>query len=99
MDFTLRQDSPAVPGGFRDIDPEKLRARVDDLEGALFDGFDDTYLIGYDGSTVLTTPLQLSLPGDPFGIQVGTLSWSMHAAAQVLVDHEGDFMFTVSSHN
>lgn len=99
MDFTLRMDSPALPGAYRDITSEQLRARVDDLEGALFDGFDDTYLIGYDGSTVLDTPLQLSLPGDPFGIQVGMLSWSMHAAAQFLIDHEGDYTFAVTSHH
>lgn len=99
MDFTMRMDSPALPGGFRDINSEQLRARVDDLEGALFDGFEETYLIGYDGSTVLDTPLQLSLPADPFGIQVGSFSWSMHVAAQFLIDHEGDYTFTVASHH
>ena len=99
MDFNFRMDSPALQGAYRDINADQMRVRVDGIEGALFDAFDDTYLLSYFGSTLLTLPLNLSLPEDPFNIDVGILSLSMRASGQFLIDKEGDYGFTVKSHH
>ncbi|HUS31036.1 MAG TPA: PA14 domain-containing protein [Kofleriaceae bacterium] len=99
MDFHVRMDSPAIQGGFREIAPDQMRVRVDGIDGAIFDGFDDTYLLRYFGSTLLATPIQLTLPDDPYAINIGILSLSMRAVGQFLIDKEGDYSFTVSSHH
>jgi hypothetical protein len=99
MDFNFRMDSPAIQGAYRDINADQMRVRVDGIEGAIFDAFDDTYLLRYFGSTLLTVPLNLSLPEDPYNIDVGILSLSMRASGQFLIDKEGDYGFTVTSHH
>jgi hypothetical protein len=99
LQFTLRYDPPNVQGAFRTIPSERLRCRVDDLQGYAADGFDQGYLVGYVSSTLATTPLDVSLPADPYGLQIGTTTYSMRFAGQILVDVEGDYAFTVTSHH
>jgi hypothetical protein len=98
LQFLLRYDPPNVAGNFRTIPSERLRCRVDDLQGYVVDGFEQGYLVGYVSSTLVTTPLDLSLPADPYGLQIGATTYSMHFAGQILIDVEGDYAFTVSSH-
>ena len=98
LQFLLRYDPPNVTGNFRTIPSERLRCRVDDLQGYAVDGFEQGYLVGYISSTLLTTPLDLSLAPDPYGLQIGATTFSMRFAGQILIDVEGDYAFTVSSH-
>lgn len=98
LQFALRYDPPDVTGTFRTIPSDRLRCRVDDLNGYVADGFREGYLIGYASSTLVTVPLELSLDADPYGLQVGMTTWSMRFAGQVLIDVEGDYAFTIASH-
>jgi hypothetical protein len=99
LQFALRYDPPNVNGAFRTIPSDRLRCRVDDLQGYVADGFDQGYLVGYQASTLLTPPLDLALPADPYGLQIGASTFSVHFAGQILVDVEGDYAFNVTSHH
>lgn len=99
LTFSLRYDPPNVAGNFRSIPTERLRCRVDDLNGYAADGFEEGYLVGYDSSTLVTAPLDVSLAGNPYGLQIGLSTISMRFAGQILIDTEGDYGFTVTSHH
>jgi hypothetical protein len=98
LQFALRYDPPNVTGAFRTIPSDRLRCRVDDLQGYVADGFEEGYLVGYTASTLVTTPIDLTLDANPYGLQIGMTTWSMRLAGQVLIDVEGDYAFTIASH-
>ncbi|HEY5927281.1 MAG TPA: PA14 domain-containing protein, partial [Kofleriaceae bacterium] len=97
MDFRLRADSPLVSGGLRDFESDQIRARVDDLNGFVADGFEDGYLIDYRASTLADGTLNGEFGADPLGLLLGSASWSMRWSGQVLIDVEGDYVFNVES--
>lgn len=99
LQFALRYDPPNVAGAFRTIPSDRLRCRVDGLQGYLVDGYDEGYLVGYDSSTLLQAPLDVSLPNNPYGLQIGNLTFSTRFSGQILIDTEGDYAFTVTSHH
>jgi len=99
MSFDLQYDPPNQPGAFLPIPVDRLRARVDDLTGFLVDGFDSENNVLYQGSTVIDSPMDLTTSGtNPYGIGIGTLTWALHTSAQFLIETEGDYAFTISSH-
>ena len=98
MSYELRFDSPVVPGGFRSIPSDKLRARVGDLEGLVVDGFEEAFLLAHRGSVVSSDSLaDQSFGSNPFGIAVGTGTYTLRRAGQVLIDVEGDYSFRIDS--
>ncbi|HSD86449.1 MAG TPA: hypothetical protein VLB44_03005, partial [Kofleriaceae bacterium] len=99
MQFDLQYDPPALPAVFVPIPSDRLRASVDDLSGFLVDGFDSENNVLYQGSIVIDSPLDLTTSGtNPYGIGIGTVTWALHTNAQFLIEIEGDYAFTISSH-
>jgi hypothetical protein len=97
MSFELRYDPPNVPGGFRDIPSDRLRARADGLAGYIIDGYEEPQMLGPGGSTVAVDALMGPYGDDPFGLRIGNRSYTMRWSGQVLVDIEGDYAFRLDS--
>lgn len=98
MSFQLRTDPPNRPGGFRDFTSDQIRARVDDLAGYVADGFGFGYLTDYDATALVADSLDSSYDSDPFGLLLGTSTWSMRWSGQVQFDAGGDYVFHIESH-
>lgn len=89
-------------GGFADIDPTRLRARVDGVAGLVLDGFLDDYLHSYSGTSVSTVPLEQRQDyGDAgFPPDVGDLGngrWTVRWQGQVLVTVAGAYAFELDT--
>jgi len=97
MSIRLLADSPSVPGGFRSLDVDHLRARADELQGWLVEGFEEPYLLEYSSSTLLDQPIDVSIPADAFGMPIGTTAWSLRWSGQILIDVEGDYAWDIVS--
>lgn len=97
MSFELRADSPALNGAFRPFSSDQLRARIDDLQGYVIDGFDEAALTDSLGSSLDTQPLDRAIPPDPNGLPVGMFGWSLRWSGQIRIDVEGDYTFSIVS--
>jgi hypothetical protein len=98
VSWELRYDPPNVAGNFRDVEPERLRARVGDLPGLLVDGFENPQMLIPRGSTISTAALTgMDLGSDPFGLPVGTSSYTLRWSGQMLIETEGDYVFQIDS--
>ena len=82
MQFHLRYDRPGNGVSFREVPSDRLRARVDDLTGFVVDAFDEGFLLNHIASTLVREESDLTFPVDPFGIEVGGTSWTLHVAGQ-----------------
>jgi len=97
MQWDLQVDSPAIPGSaFRDLGSDHMRARVDDLPGVVIDGFDEPFDILYGGS-VRVDVLDQSFAGNPFGLPLGSGSYTVRSSGQLLIDTDGDYVFQIDS--
>ncbi len=96
MSYLLRVDSPAVSGGLRDVDPNDLRARVDDLSGVVIDGFDEPFDVLLQGTSRADT-IEATYGGSPSGIPVGSGTSTIRTSGQLLIDIEGDYQFEIDS--
>ena len=98
VSWELRFDPPNQAGNFRDIAPERLRARVGDVTGLLVDGFDNPGMLIPRGSTISAGSLaSLSLGTDPFGLPIGSATYTLRWSGQVLIEAEGDYTFKLDS--
>ncbi|MBK9032466.1 MAG: hypothetical protein IPL61_14345 [Myxococcales bacterium] len=77
------------------IDPERLRARVDDLSGVALDGFDDPHALSPTATGLRTSPLAATTFDDD--LAVGDGSWSLRYAGQVRIDVTGTYVLHVDS--
>ena len=78
------------------IDPERLRARVDDLAGLALDGFDDPYALYPTATGMSTSPLAAMTFDDDLALGDGT--WSVRYAGQVRIDVTGTYVLHVASY-
>lgn len=96
FEYEVRYDPPGQ-GGFRDVPADKIRARVDGIEGAIIDGFEEPYLLYFAASGVGALPFGEEVAGDPFGLPVGFGTYSFRWTAQFLVDVEGEYRFEIDT--
>ncbi|MBX3160081.1 MAG: hypothetical protein KF773_29200 [Deltaproteobacteria bacterium] len=99
MTYDLRVDSPSVPGnGFRSIQSDKLRAKVGDVPGFAVEGYDEGFALGFVGAVIAPGSLaDQAFVTDPFGMPVGTGSFTLRWVGQVLIDVEGAYAFRIDS--
>ena len=99
MSLELRSDPPDLPGNFRKIPADQMRAPAGDLAGVLVDGFENAFLIFPRASVVHPGTLGgLVLGNDPFGLLIGNSSLSLRFASQILIDAPGRYTFRIDSH-
>ncbi|MBA3540331.1 MAG: hypothetical protein H0T79_12015, partial [Deltaproteobacteria bacterium] len=97
MAFAVRTDPPNLPGNFRDVSSENLRAGVDGLTGFVVDGFDGTFLLDYRSSTLVSDSLEeVPFVPDQFGLPIG-VGWTLRLTGQVLIDVDGDYAFRIDA--
>jgi hypothetical protein len=99
VQFELMYDDD---GELVDIEPERLRARVDTLAGLALDGFDEAYLHGPTGTTLSAVDLgqRQDYGNSSFPDDIGDLgngSWTARWSGQVLVTVAGAYAFTLDS--
>jgi hypothetical protein len=95
-EYEIRYDVPG-PGSFRGIPADRLRARIDGIDGAMIDGFEEAYMLFFTGSAVGGMPFEAQLATDPFGLPVGVGTYSFRWTAQLLVDVEGAYRFDIDT--
>jgi hypothetical protein len=84
----------------RDVDPARLRVRLDGRTGLALDGFDDPYLQVPTGTTLTADELDAIDYGDEFPDDLGPLgyqTWSTRWSGEVLVEVAGDYAFAIDS--
>lgn len=92
--FYLAASDDGAPGW---IDPERLRARVDDVHGVVLDGFDDPYTLYPTATAISQSPLTAATV-DAEDLEVGEGDWSVRYTGQVRVDVGGSYVLEVDSY-
>ena len=78
------------------IEPERLRARVDDVHGVVLDGFDDPYTLYPTASSIYQGSLSAAVIDDD--LSLGDGDWSVRYAGQVRVDVGGTYELAIDSY-
>ncbi len=98
MDYELRYDPPGGNTNFKEISEFDLRAPGGDVAGLIVDGFEDPFLMGPRGSVLHPGTLaSQTFETDPFGLPLGTTSYALRFAGQVLIDVAGSYAFRIDS--
>ncbi len=96
LEWELRYRPPG-PGGTRSIPDDIVRARVDGLDGAIVDGFDEAFL-ALQSLTGLVDKLDaLQFTSVPYASSVGNGAYTLRWTAQFLIDTAGDYRFKLDT--
>lgn len=97
--FTLSAD---LGDGFEDFPPDRLRVRVDGLDGFALDGFFDAYDHDYVGTSLSTAALDQRQDWGTTGYppdltNLGNAEWSARYQGQILITVAGDYAFRLDT--
>ncbi|MFN0248265.1 MAG: hypothetical protein ACKV2T_15340, partial [Kofleriaceae bacterium] len=95
FDWELRYRPPGQ-NFFRDVPHDELRARVDGLDGAIVDGFEDPFVALHLLTGLVDKLHDLTFTSTPYRAQLGTV-YSLRWSAQFLIDTPGDYRFRIET--
>lgn len=96
LEWELRYRPPGA-GGMRSVPHDIVRARVDGLDGAIVDGFDEAFVALHSLTGLVDKLDALQFTTVPYASGVGNGAYTLRWTAQFLIDTAGDYRFKLDT--